>query len=133
MVPQLVEDLVHAERSRDRLNEHGGPHDAVGQSEPLLGKGEDVVPEPRLEVVLELGQVVEGAGALFMEVLGVVEEVQPEVDESGDGRAAVDLDVLLRQVPAPGPDDDGGEGDVVAQSVLLALREVNCRVPRADS
>ena len=57
MLAQLVEDLVHLERGEERLDEHGGLDRAVRQAERVLREGEDVVPEPRLEVALQLGQV----------------------------------------------------------------------------
>ncbi len=63
MVPELVEDFVHLERGQDGLDQHGGLDRALGQAQRLLGKEENVVPQPRLEMVLQLGQVEIGAGA----------------------------------------------------------------------
>ena len=57
VVPQLVEDLVHLERRQDRLDQHGGPDGSARDAERVLGGVEDVVPEPGLEVALQLGQV----------------------------------------------------------------------------
>ncbi len=56
VIAQLVQDLVHLERRGDRLDQHRRPHRAVRDAEPLLGEGEDVVPQPRLEVALGLGR-----------------------------------------------------------------------------
>ncbi len=82
VLAQLVEDLVHLERGEDRLDEHGGPDRAAGDAERVLRGDEDVVPEPGLEVALELGQVEVGAGAAVRGRAGVVEEDQPEVEEA---------------------------------------------------
>src|SRR5438876_484786 len=57
VLPQLVEDLLHLERRRDRLDQHGGPDGAAREAERVLGQVERVVPQPRLEVALVLGQV----------------------------------------------------------------------------
>ena len=48
---------------------------------------EDVVPEPRLEVALHLGQIEVGAGAARQQLRGVVEEVEAEVEEAAGDRA----------------------------------------------
>ena len=61
---------------------------------------EHVVPQPRLEMRFELGQVEIRPGAARNQFLGVVEEIEPEIEQAAGHRAAVDLDVLLRQVPA---------------------------------
>ncbi len=63
VVAQFVEDLLHLERRRDRLDEHRRADRAVRDAERVLGEGEDVVPQPRLEVVLELRQVEVRPGA----------------------------------------------------------------------
>ena len=57
VVAQLPEDLVHLERAEDRLDEDGRADRPVRDAEILLRLHEDVVPETRLEVALELGEV----------------------------------------------------------------------------
>ena len=66
----------------------------------VLGVGEDVVPEPRLQVALHLGQVEVRPAAALEQLRGVVEEVEAEVDQRADRRLAVDRQVPLVQVPA---------------------------------
>ena len=95
VIAQLVEDLVHLERREDRLDEDGRLDRPVLDAESLLRPREDVVPEPRLEVRLELRQV-EVAPVSRV----VAEEVEPEVEERAGARIAVDLEVALLQVPA---------------------------------
>jgi hypothetical protein len=48
-----------------------------------------------------------------------VEEVEAEVEQARRQRVPIDLDVLLRQVPAPGPYQQ--RGHLVLQTVLLPL------------
>ena len=112
VVAQLVEDLVHLEGRQDRLDQHRGLDRAGGQPELALGRHEDIVPEPGLEMVLELGQVKVRARSLGQQSLGVVEQVQSEVEQGARDGLAVDRDVLLAQVPAAGPDQERGRSAV---------------------
>ena len=57
MLAQLVQDLVHLERGEDRLDEDRRPDRAARDPERDLAVDEDLVPQPRLVVALELGQV----------------------------------------------------------------------------
>ena len=57
VLTQLEQDLLHLERSRERLDEHRRADRAVLHADVRLRKVEDVVPEARLEVVLHLGKV----------------------------------------------------------------------------
>ena len=51
---QLVENLVHLERGRDRLDENRRADRAMLEPERDLREGEDVIPQACLEVVLDL-------------------------------------------------------------------------------
>jgi hypothetical protein len=57
VLAQLVEDLVHLERGEDRLDQHGRLDRAARDAELVLRHHEHVVPQPRLEMALELRQV----------------------------------------------------------------------------
>ena len=112
VIAQLVEDLVHLERRKDRLDEDGRLDRPVGHAEPVLREGEHVVPEARLDVRLELREV---------EVPPVppvvAEEVEPEVEQRAGHRCAVDCEVALLEMPAARSDEQ--HGDLVVQRVLL--------------
>ncbi len=86
----------------------------------VLREDEHVVPQAGFEVRLGLGQVEVGALAEVEQPPGVVEEVQPEVDQGAGHFLAVDLEVALVQVPAARPHDDGGEFGGVLEGVRLA-------------
>jgi hypothetical protein len=122
VVAQFVEDFLHFERGGDGFDQHGGADGALRDAEQVLGEDEDVVPEPGLEVVLDLGQVEVRALALGQEAAGVVEEEQAEVHDAASDRGAVDEHVLFGQVPAAGTDHDGGQFPGGAELVFLALR-----------
>ena len=117
MVAQLVEDLLHLERGEDRLDEDGRADRPLRQAERVLGEHERVVPEPRLEVALELRQVEVRPGPGLQLPLGRVEHVEAEVEETCGHRLAVDGDVLLAEVPAARADEQ--RRDLVVQPVLL--------------
>ncbi|MBK8003356.1 MAG: hypothetical protein IPK12_05250 [Gemmatimonadetes bacterium] len=122
VVLELEEDLLHLERREDGLDEHRGADGPLRQAERLLREAEDVVPEPRLVVALELGQVEVRAAAAAEQLVRVVEEVQAEVEEAAGDGLAVEEGVLLDQVPAAGPDHQRGE--VGVEPVRLALGRV---------
>ena len=118
---QLEEDLLHLHGRRHRLDQDGCPHGPDRQPERLLGSSEHVVPQPRLEVALRLRQVEVRPAAAAGELGGVVEHVEPEVDECADQGSPVDLQVPLVEVPAAGPGHDHGQLAVGREAVVLAL------------
>ena len=90
----------------------------LGSAERLLGVGEDVVPEARLEMALQLRQVEARGRALGHDRLGVVEDVEAEIEQRGRHRLAVDQEVVLGQVPAARAHQQ--DGRLVGQLVGLA-------------
>ena len=93
VVAQLVQDFVHLERGRDGFDQHRGADGAVRDARFGFGKGEDVIPKPRLEVALQLGQVVVRAMSVVDQELGQMKEVQPEIDQGADAGLAVEKHV----------------------------------------
>ena len=122
VVAQFVEDLVHLEGGRQGLDQHRRLDRSVRDVERGLGVGEDVGPEARLQMALHLRQVEVGAGAGVDLRLGVVEEVEAEVEQRPGHLLAVDRGVGLRQVPSARPDDQGR--DLVLQRIGLARGRV---------
>ena len=90
VVAHFIEDLVHLERSGQRLDQDRRLDRALGQPQLLLGVGEDVVPEPRFEMALQLRQVEAGRRALGHDRLGVVEDVEAEIEQRCRHRLAID-------------------------------------------
>ena len=126
VVAQLVDDLVHLEGGEDGLDQHGAADGASRDGQYVLGQVEDVVPQARLQMGLHLGQVEVGAEATRYQLLGVVPEVQAEVEQAAGDGLAVDSEVLFLQVPATRPQDERGQRAVSSQFVLLgALLKVN--------
>src|SRR6185503_12273925 len=105
VILQLPEDLVHLEGGQDSLDQHGGLDRLRSQTELCLRVTEHLRPESRLQVALGLGQIEIRAAAATLELRVVVEQVETEVYERTRYRLAVDLQVLLGQVPAARPDD----------------------------
>ena len=122
VVAQFVEDLVHLEGGRQRLDQHGRLDGADGDAERLLGMDEDLVPQPRLEMALQLGQVEIGAGAAGEQRLGVVEEIEAEIEQAAGDRLAVDDEMVLRQMPAARAHEQHGR--LGGELVVLAARRV---------
>ena len=105
VVAKLVDDLVHLEGGRQRLDQHRRLDRAVRDAERLLGVGEDLVPQPRLEMALELRQVEVGPAAGGERGLRIEEEVEAEIEQRARHRLAVDDEMLLGQMPAARPDE----------------------------
>ena len=100
MLTHLVQDLVHLERGKNGLDQHRRLDRAARDAEPVLRHDEDVVPQPRLEMAFELGQIKIGRGASREELFGVVEKIYREIEEAARDRLPIDPDVLFGQVPA---------------------------------
>ena len=100
MIAQLPEDLVHLERGEDGLDQHRRLDRSLRDPELVLRRHEDLVPEARLEMALDLRQVEVGAGAAREQLLRVVEHEEREVEDAAVDSPAVDGDVLLVEVPA---------------------------------
>src|SRR5437764_13786227 len=76
------------------------------QAELLLGEYEHVVPQPGLEMALELRQVKVRARAAVEQRMSVVEAREPEVEEARGDRSAVHEHMPLLQMPRARPDDE---------------------------
>ncbi len=105
VLAELVEDLVHLERRGERLDEHRRLDRPLRDPDRALRVQEHHVPQARLEVALELGQVEVRAGAALEELARVVEEIETEVDERASRDLSVDDDVLLRKVEPARPNE----------------------------
>ena len=97
---QRVQDLVHLEGRRQRLDQHGDLDLPRRQAQRLLDMVEHVVPQRRLLHRLQLGQVKIGSAFLRGEHVRVVEREQAEVEQAGRHRHAIDPQVFLVEVPA---------------------------------
>jgi hypothetical protein len=120
VIAQLVEDLLHLEGSRDGLYENGCPEGSSVDAQGILRVAEDVVPQARLEMALDLGKVEVRAAPPLQEAVRVVPDVEAEIHERPGHRFPVNIDVLVPQVPSPRTHQQGGE--VVSQLVLPAVR-----------
>src|SRR5258705_13693553 len=79
MLPQLIEDFVHLESSQDRLDKDCGLDRSRLQSQRLLGMEKHVVPEARLEMAFQFGQIKIRTCAARELFLRVVPEEKSEI------------------------------------------------------
>jgi hypothetical protein len=120
VVAKLMQDLVHLERREQRLDQHGRADRAAWNAELVLREHEDVVPQPRFEMALELRQVEVRAAAARDQLLRIVEEVEREIEDGpGDG-LSVDQHVLFGEMPAARPHEQ--HRGLVVEAVRLAFR-----------
>jgi hypothetical protein len=118
--PQFKQDLLHLEGGEDRFDQDGGFDCSPGDVQQLLGAYENVVPEPRFEVMFQLGQIKINPAAAVESFASVVEKIEGEIEQAAGSGLAVEADVLLRQVPASRTHQQGGYLRV--QPVLFAIR-----------
>ncbi len=122
VLAELVEDLLHLERREDRLDEDRRLDRPARDPEVILREAEDVVPQPCLDVALELREVEVRPRSVLEQSLGIAVEVHAEVEEPAGDVLAVDLDMTLLEMPAARADQQ--HGDLVVQRVaLVALLE----------
>ena len=81
MVSQFEEDLLHLEGSGESLDEDSSTDGAKGHSDVSLRKVEDIIPKAGFTVVFHLGEVEVGTRTTNDKFLGIVEEVETEVEE----------------------------------------------------
>jgi hypothetical protein len=119
VIAQLVQDGVHLECRRHRLDQHRGLDRPALQAELVLGDQEGVAPERRLVVRLQLGDVEVRAESALEQHLGVAMHVQAEVHERARHVIAVHLQVALGQVQPARPHQQ--HRVVGLEAVVLAL------------
>src|SRR6185312_11649806 len=106
VLAQFVENLIHFERGENGFNQHRGANGPARDADLFLREEEHVVPEPRFEVALHLGQIEVGAGALRDQRLCVVEEIEAEIEERSGDLLAVDEEMAFGKMPATRTDQE---------------------------
>lgn len=126
VVSELEDDLVHLEGGEDGLDQDCASDGASWDGNEILGEIENVVPETGLEVRLHLWEVEIWTVSTLDQLLGVVEEVETEVEEGTGDWLAINSEVLLIQVPSSWADNESWELLVGAELVLLSSElEIN--------
>ena len=119
VLAQLVQDLVHLERREDRLDQDGRADGSARDAEPLLGPDEHVVPQPRLEMALELREIEVRSGPAFELLSRVVEEREAEVEQAARHGPIVHRQVAFGKVPAARPNQQ--RRGLVREPVLASV------------
>src|SRR5215212_6085694 len=95
MLAQLVKNLLHLERCRNRLDQNGGANRSLRNAKFILRELEGIIPNPRFQVALHLREVKIRTGAASEQLLRVVEKVETEIEETAGDRRAIDQHVFL--------------------------------------
>src|SRR5476649_1882315 len=103
MIPQFPEDFFHLKRGDNGLDEHRCADRTVRYAELVLRRREYVVPQARLEVRLQLRQVVVGSGPALDQLSRIVEKEQCEIEYAAGHGIAINRDVLFVEMPATRP------------------------------
>src|SRR5438477_1550455 len=108
MVAQFVKNFVHLEGCQNRFDQYGGANASSRYAYVVLRKVEDVVPQPRLQIVLHFRKIKVRACAQLQPACGIVEEEQSKIEERAGNRPAAHQYMLLLQMPAAWPHQQGG-------------------------
>ena len=104
--------------------------------ESLFGVDENLAPQPRLQMALHLGQVVVRPASPVDKTLRVIEEVDPEIEQSSHNRLVADQSVALVEVPPPRSHDHSCRSfrsdDVLLAFVAHEGYGLVCRVDEVD-
>src|SRR4030095_3831160 len=80
VLAKLPKNLVHLEHGQDGFNENGRLDRATLNSQEILGFAEDLVPQARFEMVLQLGEIEVWAASPASELMRIVEEENRKIE-----------------------------------------------------
>src|SRR5579871_536335 len=100
VLAQFPQDLVHFERGQNSLDEDRRLNGAAGDAKVVLRSQKYGVPQTRFVPALELRQIEIRSRAVADQVVGVVKEVQAEIEERCRDRLSFHQEVLLDEVPS---------------------------------
>ena len=100
MMAQFIENFFHLEAGQNRFDQHGGFDCSFRHVQHLLRFEENIVPQPRFEVVLQFGQIQVNPRLLLHPVTGIVEKIERKIEQAARSRLPVHPQVLFRQMPA---------------------------------
>ena len=119
MIAQFIQDFFGVKGTGQGFDQHGGADAAERQPHHRLRRGEDIVPQPRFEIMFQLGQIEIGAGTARQQGPGIVEEIQAEIENGAGDAFAIDQHMGFIKVPAARPGDE--RRGFFVKAVVLAL------------
>src|ERR1700759_1136455 len=117
MVAQLVENFVHFKRRQNCLDQHGRANTSLRNTQIVLRKNKNIVPQPRFQMTFYFRQIKIRGGAGGEEEFGIMEKVQSEVEKGAGQGSAVDKYMPLFKMPATRSDEQ--HGSALIQLILL--------------
>ena len=134
MLTQLIENLVHLKRGNDGLDQNGSFHAALRHANGVLGRHEHLIPEPRFEMALQLGQVEVRTKTAGQQFLGVVEHIERKIEEPARYALPIDSHMLFIEVPATRAHDERRHlvVEVIRLAVLLQRDGAPDRIDQID-
>ncbi len=120
VISELVEDLLHFERRRQRFDQNGGADRTRSDRKLFLGELESLAPQASLVVTFHFRQIEIGTGLPIQELARVVKQVQAEVEQAARDGLPIDQHVLFRQVPSSRTDQQ--RGNLRVEAISLPVR-----------
>src|SRR5437763_6962575 len=105
MITQLVENFVHLERGRDRLDQNRGANRAARNFQFVLCEIKHVVPDSCFGVTLQFREREIRTAAALDQLASVVKEKQTEIEERCRDLFSIDEDVFFVQMPTSRPNE----------------------------
>ena len=109
VLTQLIQNLLGLDAAENRLDQHRRAHRPARNPQRGLRMDKHVVPQARLQVALHLRQVKIRPAAPRDQLLGVVEKIEPPVEERRRDPLPAEQRVLLLHVPPARPRHDRRE------------------------
>src|SRR3990167_9261617 len=89
VIPQFVQNLIHLKCGQYGFNQYGGADSPAGDSDFILCKIENVIPESRLEMRFHLRQIKIRSSFAFRQFACVIKKIEAEIKKGGRNRSAV--------------------------------------------
>ena len=98
--------FFHLESCDNGLNQDRPSDSSTRHGYVVLRKVEDIVPETSLEMRLHLWEIEVWSGPGLDKLVGVVEEVEAEIEQTAGDGFPINREMLLLQVPSSGSSNE---------------------------
>jgi hypothetical protein len=99
MISQFINEFVHLKGGRDRLNETSPANRPTRHTDPILRNTENIIPKAGFEMTFHLGEVKVWACAGLDQFMGIVEEIETEIEDAAGDRLTINDKVFLIEMP----------------------------------
>ena len=134
MLAQLIQNFVHFKGRNDRLDQYGGLDAALRNTDRVLRGDKHLIPEARLEMTLELGQIEVRPKPTNQQLFGVMEHVQRKIEQAARDTLTIHGHMLFIEMPAARTHDERRNFfvQVIRLAVLFERNRAANRIDQID-